>query len=612
MRNSLRRQILKELNSTERLIITNLTRELDGVDLNTFDPVQSQNICQKLNNWEQQSLYYRKNQDADKELYDHFQTGPGGDLWEKSRQIKAMCSSGQSRQAAVAQATKGQSATPAGQSDAQPTTPAGTFDERTKSFKCTQPNAVMNFQNWVKANAKTPQAKAIKADGSFGPKTFAAAKSLGNAVLNFAMYQTIEDFKDQTKLNQVCTALAGDARFRPAAKPATAAPAQVAKESVMRNSLRQKIIKELNYLLEQVDVSNAAETADSELGKTALAAAAGGLTGMAATSGGLSGIKGGPKTAKAKIATVVGAALAGWAANAFSDKPELKDAILRAGTDPKGLADFIKAQLASDYIADDESQAMVRLARAYDAYCKQAEPNKNWCRKTIQNIPNYKSAINSDWTTIMGSQKNDKLELLRIMDEWAGWGAPTGDSPTPSPQPTPVPVPPPPKPKPKKKKKKGGGGDKGVCPDGTSAPGGDVSKCPPSPVPPPNPEPKPEPSPKGTINLDSIPDQYQFRFDQDWNKFLSDSGYDFNAKNFKGSTKFNGIRFAVREGMDMDEYNVYEGRGDKLVKIGIAKESGPTYSDSVKESKQFRHEKYYDSKKEKEAKVLFERLMRKL
>lgn len=514
------------------------------------------------------------------------------------------------------------SPTPAGQPDAQPTTPAGTFDERTKSFKCTQPNAVMNFQNWVKANAKTSKAKAIKADGSFGPKTFAAAKSLGNAVLNFGMYQTIEDFKDQTKLNQVCTALAGDARFRPAAKAATAAPAQVAKESVMRNSLRQKIIKELNYLLEQVDVSNAAETADSELGKTALAATAGGLGGMKL------GAKTGKKGAGA-AGLVIGAALAGWAANAFSDKPELKDAVLRAGKDPKGLADFIKAQLASDYIADDESQAMVRLARAYDAYCKQAEPNKNWCRKTIQNIPNYKSAINSDWTTIMGSQKNDKLELLRIMDEWAGWGAPTGDSPTPAPQPTPVP--PPPKPKPKKKKK-GGGGDKGTCPDGTLAPGGDVSKCPPSPVPPPGPEPAPQPTPTKCVGKDSPSITAVMAIRGVTSTLKSDVAgkavkYLMDKKNLCPEEAAERVQNLVRKvvGSDGEVSSGFLGIGSNVEEVNsiLANELNVPLATlqaidtkmgdrSVKESKRFNHENYYDLKKEKEAKILFEKLMRKL
>ena len=131
----------------------------------------------------------------------------------------------------------GTGATPSATPDQQPTTAAGVFDARTRSFKCPQPNIIANFQNWVKTNAQTPQAKAIKADGAFGPRTFAAAKSLGNAVLNFSMYNSIDDFKDQTKLNQICSTIAGDSRFRaapaqPAAQPAAPAPAQPAAQPV--------------------------------------------------------------------------------------------------------------------------------------------------------------------------------------------------------------------------------------------------------------------------------------------------------------------------------------------------------------------------------------------
>jgi len=143
---------------------------------------------------------------------------------------------------------------PAAAGDAQPATAPGTFDQRTHSFKCSDTNTIMNFQKWVKANAQTPQAKAIKVDGAFGPKTFAAAKSLGNEVLNFGMYNSIDDFKDPAKLNKVCSDLAADSRFKSvAAQPAAKAPAKRDYESFYEN----KKVKNAEMLFEKLIKSSA-------------------------------------------------------------------------------------------------------------------------------------------------------------------------------------------------------------------------------------------------------------------------------------------------------------------------------------------------------------------
>lgn len=77
-----------------------------------------------------------------------------------------------------------------------------------KSFQC-KPGTVAQFQNWLKK-----QGQAVCADDKFGQKTFVAAKAVGNAKLNFSMYNSLDDFKDQAKKDQLCNAIAGDSRWR--------------------------------------------------------------------------------------------------------------------------------------------------------------------------------------------------------------------------------------------------------------------------------------------------------------------------------------------------------------------------------------------------------------
>ena len=77
-----------------------------------------------------------------------------------------------------------------------------------KSFQC-KPGTVAQFQNWLKK-----QGQAVCADDKFGQKTFAAAKALGNAKLDFSMYNSLDDFKDQAKKDQLCNAIAGDSRWK--------------------------------------------------------------------------------------------------------------------------------------------------------------------------------------------------------------------------------------------------------------------------------------------------------------------------------------------------------------------------------------------------------------
>ena len=86
-----------------------------------------------------------------------------------------------------------------------PTPPSDAFSG--KSFQC-NPGTVAQFQNWLKK-----QGQAICADDKFGQRTFAAAKALGNAKLDFSMYNSLDDFKDQAKKDQLCNAIAGDSRW---------------------------------------------------------------------------------------------------------------------------------------------------------------------------------------------------------------------------------------------------------------------------------------------------------------------------------------------------------------------------------------------------------------
>jgi hypothetical protein len=580
--------------------------------------------------------------------------------------------------------------------DAQPTTAPGTFDQKTRSFKCPDQTSIVNFQNWVKANSKNPQGKSIKADGAFGQKTFMAAKSLGNAVLNFSMYKSIDDFKDPAKLTQICTALAGDARFKTAAKPATpAAPAAAAKPVVA-----ESIIKELNFLIKEskrtgldktdkpfylnllkllseqekeyplairpqeggalakrsdkrlakkpvltaeiVDDPEKAREAFGEIANRAVQSqqrgddpnitnrlldilsqmagkqvtvqninnintevqqnpqfnvnsstlnqvkeiargagskggtsrlskqqlmqqaqnmgleinqdmskkelmqlvnqnkASGGSSKSTATGGGGGSGTGGTATATTGAITInvpgqgtmkqcpngtivamtekcpggdggggdegggdigpmktcpdgsvipqskkcsggggtepptptpsprIGKkgkfALAALAATAIgaglfakfkSSTPEIQDAVRKAAKNPCGLGDFIKAQLASRYIADEESEAMVSIARAYKQRCTQ-ENNTCWCKKALECFPDYKQQINEKWSTMLDKQKSDKIEIINIFDEFAE-------------MPKCMPV-----------------AEGTTCPDGTPAPDGDVTKCKKSPTPEPD------------------------------------------------------------------------------------------------------------------------------
>jgi len=76
-----------------------------------------------------------------------------------------------------------------------------------KSFQC-KPGAVAKFQKWLNTKGQK-----IIVDDKFGEKTFAAAKAVGNTNLDFSMYNSLEDFKDQTKRNQLCTNIENDSRW---------------------------------------------------------------------------------------------------------------------------------------------------------------------------------------------------------------------------------------------------------------------------------------------------------------------------------------------------------------------------------------------------------------
>ena len=89
-----------------------------------------------------------------------------------------------------------------------------------------------------------------------------------------------------------------------------------------------------------------------------------------------------------------------------SNTPELKDAVARASKDPKAFADFIHAQLNSRYIDDNESTAMVNIARSYDQYCKQSENNKGWCEWAIDHMNSDRiiTMLKTQWKTYSDKQ----------------------------------------------------------------------------------------------------------------------------------------------------------------------------------------------------------------
>lgn len=186
----------------------------------------------------------------------------------------------------------------------------------------------------------------------------------------------------------------------------------------MKNSLRQKILNELKFLIaEQVDTG----TLGKDVGRTAKAA------GIATTSVASLGILAIPAVA-----------------SFFSRSPlELRRAIKIASRDPKGLADFIKAQMSSNYIDDKESETMVGLARAYQTYCNSSGDN-NWCKKAVSELGDYKQLLDTKWAaTEVGGQKEDKMELIDILEEFEKMKpgpAPIQPSTSKPPSPAPAPV----------------------------------------------------------------------------------------------------------------------------------------------------------------------------
>lgn len=459
----------------------------------------------------------------------------------------------------------------------------------------------------------------------------------------------------------------------------------------MNSNLRKKILKEIHTILEQVNLGTETEKAS---GGNAGRTAAVGLAGLAAApiTGGLSLLP----AAATMIASIVEGSPA-----------ELQDAIARCEKDPKGLADLIKSQLASRYINDNESEAMVGVARAYQTHCKGGDTS--WCKKVIQNFPDYKTEIQSKWSASnIGGQLKDKLELIRLLDEFSGM---EDTKPTPAPTPEPTPTPPEPdngggKGKGRKGKpcvrcknvKKGCKGsvvkeihdklvalklipatskevtsqtfgaetekvirdfqtakkikldgivgndtskalgikcgtvdDKGStedttpkCKDGTPAPGGDVSKCPPDS----KPEPKPEPETGGMTEFQALRtarkmmDRNMSDIAQRLVSFFISSGktpqqaYD----KVSGLLGPDGRKFwDVNDAFGPGSSKEINDRA-KAFRRGLEDVTGKTYSEILKlplknisaESRQFKYENYYDFKKEKEANILFERLVKKL
>jgi len=455
----------------------------------------------------------------------------------------------------------------------------------------------------------------------------------------------------------------------------------------MNNMLRQKILKEIKNILEQVNLGTETEKASSNnIGRTALTGVGGAVAAVAT---------GGVALIPAAVATI---------ASIVEGSPlELQDAIARCEKNPKALADLIKSQLASRYINDNESEAMVGVARAYQTHCKGGDTS--WCKKVIENFPNYKTEIQSKWSaSAVGGQKKDKLELLRLLEEFEGM---PDTQPAPSPQP-PEPVP------------DNGGGDKakvscirckgvglnckgasvkevqdklvalkllsttssevssqlfgketeaavikfqkskklkddGIAGKNTSKAlgikcGGNPPPVPPpdekddtkpEPVPPPVPPPTPQPQEQGGMTrTEAIDKMYGGSLPQEpgyGNIFKAAVAYLIDEKKMSpqkaysaveaiiGPRKTSGRNSGVPENVAKAQA---EGTGlgatrvlaDKIIKdlqnltnltIGKLRSYIPT-AGIQQESKQFNHENFYDYKKGNEAKILFEKLVRKL
>ena len=121
-----------------------------------------------------------------------------------------------------------------------------------KSFQC-KPGTVAQFQNWLKK-----QGQAVCADDKFGQKTFAAAKALGNAKLDFSMYNSLDDFKDQAKKDQLCNAIAGDSRWRAeSSTPEVCGRGGGGKKVVKRKKTEQEVIPASQEDKEEFDAAAA-------------------------------------------------------------------------------------------------------------------------------------------------------------------------------------------------------------------------------------------------------------------------------------------------------------------------------------------------------------------
>lgn len=416
-----------------------------------------------------------------------------------------------------------------------------------------------------------------------------------------------------------------------------------------------------------------------------------------------------PMSKKAKYAlgaAAVAAIGAGLFAKFKSSNAEIQDAVRKSVKNPCGLGDFIKSQLNSRYIADEESEAMVGIARAYRDRCKRSG-DSCWCKKALECFPNYKSELDSKWSSVLDKQKADKLEIISIFEEFEelpackpkkegatcpdGTPAPGGDIEKCASE---KPVKPGPDTCGKCRLKKGckgpnvkevqdklvamkamdlmtnsqeisqqtfgegtekavrdfqaskkikvdgifgpqtaaklgikcpgGGGkkDKVKCPDGTPAPGGDVEKCAK-----PGPEPKPEPTPTKCVGKDS-----------------SSINATMATRGITSTTQLPIAGKAVKYLMDKQNLCPEEAtlRVQALIKKVVGTDDPPYDQDKVQrinsilanelnvplatlqaidtgmgnrnisESKKFNHENYYDSRKEKEAKVLFEKLIKRL
>lgn len=174
----------------------------------------------------------------------------------------------------------------------------------------------------------------------------------------------------------------------------------------------------------------------------------------------------------------------------------------------------------------------------------------------------------------------------------------------------------------------GGSDDKGsgvTCPDGTPAPGGDVKKC--SSTPGPTPGPTPEPQQSG-MNREEVINAVTFKQLADnvggtqLNIFKKAAKYLIDVKKMSPQQAFDAItKITGPNGSNIPQRTTGIGGDANLAIIKKAKKdlealTGLTAtelnSQSLNESKKFKYENYYDSKKEVEAKLLFEKLIKKL